>query len=143
MYAYLAVTGHEVKAGALTVRAGISGVLEPMDFRLDEGPDSVWTPGGCVFFALKGREYSQRFDAAWYADGTFDCEDADAPLMSYSEADGDYREASAEERALLEDAAGGPTALYWALSKARRSAVEAAAPDALKILKKYIDGEEA
>lgn len=143
MYTYLNASGQEVKVGVLTVTAEIRGEVAPIDRTSAEEIAGVWTADGCALFALGGREYSQSFYAAWLADGTFDVWDADAPLMSYNETDGDYREATAEEIALLETAAGGPAALFWALSKARCRAVEAAKSDALEYLKECAKSGEA
>ena len=143
MYTYLAATGREVKAGALAVTGEIHGEMSPIDRTSAEELAGVWTPSGSVRFELDGRVYSQTFFAAWLADGTFDFWDDDAPIMSYSETTGDYREATAEEVAAIEDAVGGPAALYRSLSKARCAAIEAAKSDALDFLKECVGSGEA
>lgn len=143
MHSYLNITGREIKAGALTLTGTFSDEMEPVDRVSEEEMPGVWTAGGSVFFEFNGREYSQAFSAAWFKDGTFDYWDDDAPLMVYSEKDGESIEATGAECAAIERAAGGPAALYWALLDAQRAAAEAAKADALAFLKECIKEGEA
>ena len=117
-----------------------SGDIEPLD-NCEGDTRGVACYGGLVFFNFEGVEYSVKFNAAWYEDGTFDYWDDNGEIQRAADNDdGEY--STDEEVTAIEKAFGGAANVYQALLDAMAKATEAAKPKAMQYLKDCIDNGE-
>lgn len=119
------------------IDAEFSGELEPLDY-CEGDVRGVACYGGLVFFNFEGVEYSVKFNAAWYEDGTFDYWDDNGEIQRAADNDdGEY--STDEEITAIEKAFGGAANVYQALLDAMANATKAAKPQAMRYLRECIE----
>lgn len=147
MYQYFSHEGPAVTAGALTFRTEWSGELEPLDRTDDREAPGVYGNDGSCFFEFNGIEYSIPFGAAFWLehDGrmVFENFNDGEPMWAFDLDKGENREATADEVAAVEKAAGGVSAFWIAAGGAQAACVRTMSDKVRPFIEKCVEEGEA